>query len=82
MYYLQIQVTAESASGLVENITNVLETVNEEDETSDNLNVVANILEDVVGLISNGTFAIDKSVRYLLLFLPVPLCWCFCHAVC
>lgn len=61
--FLQIEVTPETASGLVQNISSVLNNANEEDQTSDNLGRVTEVLEDVVGLITNGTFAIDENVR-------------------
>ena len=54
--------TPETASRLVQNISTILSSANEEDQTSDNIGRVSGVLEDVVGLINNGTFAIDKNV--------------------
>ena len=54
--------TADSAAGLVQNISNVLSNTNEEDRTPENLDIVSNVLEDVVGLIDNGNFTINENV--------------------
>ena len=56
--------TADTASGLVQNISTVLSSANEEDQTPDNLVRVTGVLEGVVGLINNGTFDIDENVRW------------------
>ena len=54
--------TADSAAGLVQNISNVLSNTNEEDRTPENLDIVSSVLEDVVGLIDNGNFTINENV--------------------
>ena len=56
--------TADTASGLVQNISTILSSANEEDQTPDNLVRVTLVLEGVVGLINNGTFNIDENVRW------------------
>ena len=56
--------TADTASGLVQNISTILSSANEEDQTPDNLVRVTLVLEGVVGLINNGTFDIDENVRW------------------
>ena len=63
-HFLQLTVTADTASGLVRNISTVLSSANEEDQTPDNLVRVTGVLEGVVGLINNGTFDIDENVRW------------------
>ena len=60
--------TAESASELVQNITSALGSTNEEDQTTDNLNLVTNVLEDVVGLLNQGNFTIDEDVRNKIIY--------------
>ena len=64
----QTVVTAESASELVQNITSALGSTNEEDQTTDNLNLVTNVLEDVVGLLNQGNFTIDEDVRNKIIY--------------
>ena len=54
--------TADSAAVLVKNISNVLSYANEEDQTLENLDIVSNVLEDVVGLIDDGNFTINENV--------------------
>ena len=61
---MQLTVTADTASGLVQNISTILSSANEEDQTPDNLVRVTGVLEGVVGLINNGTFDIDENVRW------------------
>ena len=60
---LQAIVTVETASMLIEDITSVLDTTNEEDQTTENINIVTNVLKDVVGLLGNSNFTVDKNVR-------------------
>ena len=60
---LQAIVTVETASMLIEDITSVLDTSNEEDQTTENINIVTNVLKDVVGLLGNSNFTVDKNVR-------------------
>ena len=55
--------TVETASMLVEDITSVLATSNEEDQTTENIDIVTNILKDVVGLLGNSNFTVDENVR-------------------
>ena len=55
--------TVETASMLVEDITSVLATSNEEDQTTENVDIVTSILKDVVGLLDNSNFTVDKNVR-------------------
>ena len=55
--------TADSAAMLVSDINNILGDSNEEDQTTGNLNVVTGVLEDVVGLLNEGNFSVDKAVR-------------------
>ena len=62
--FLQLTVTADTASGLVQDISTILSSANEEDQTPDNLVRVTGVLEGVVGLINNGTFDIDENVRW------------------
>ena len=56
-------VTAENAAELLSNLTNVLGDSIEQVQTTENLNIVANVLEDVVDLLDVGNFSVDESVR-------------------
>ena len=47
------------------NLTNILEDSNAEDQTTENLGIVSEVLQDVVGLFSQN-FSVDEDVRYLL----------------
>ena len=67
--------TADNAAELVNNLTSVLGDSIEQVQTTENLNIVANVLEDVVGLLNEGNFTVDESVREhyaasIYLFLP------------
>ena len=58
--------TAESATRLVENIANVLSDANPEDQTADNLDTVATILQDVVELLSaDVNFTVNENVSLI-----------------
>ena len=62
-FSFQVNVTAESARGLVEDIASVLSDTKPEDQTSDNLDTVANVLQDVVGLLNeDANFTVDEDV--------------------
>ena len=56
-------VTADNAAELLNNLTNVLGDSIEQVQTTENLNIVANVLEDVVDLLDVGNFSVDESVR-------------------
>ena len=56
-------VTADNAAELLNNLTNVLGDSIEQVQTTENLNIVANVLEDVVDLLDEGNFTVDESVR-------------------
>ena len=55
--------TADNAAELVNNLTSILGDSIEQVQTTENLNIVANVLEDVVGLLDEGNFTVDKNVR-------------------
>ena len=55
--------TVETASMLVEDITSVLATSNEEDQTPENIDIVTSVLKDIVGLLGNSNFTVDENVR-------------------
>ena len=48
---------------LVEDITTVLGSSNEEDQTTENINIVSDILKGVVGLLNSDNFTVDENVR-------------------
>ena len=66
MYFLQT-VTADTASDLVEGITNILDDTSVEDQTTDNLALVTNVLDSVVGLL-DGDFNVSESVSHTNIF--------------
>ena len=51
----------DNAAELVSNLTLVLGDAIEQEQTTDNLNIVANVLEGVVDLLE-GNFTVDESV--------------------
>ena len=58
-----MNVTADSAAELVDSLASTLEGSIEQVQTEDNLDRVTNVLEDVVGLLEEGNFTVDESVR-------------------
>ena len=48
---------------MVNNLTIILEDSNAEDQTTENLDIVSEVLQDVVGLL--GNFSVDEEVKYL-----------------
>ena len=58
-----MDVTADNAADLLNNLTNVLGDSIEQVQTTENLDIVANVLEDVVDLLNVGNFTVDESVR-------------------
>ena len=66
MYFLQT-VTADTASDLVEGITDILDDTSVEDQTTDNLALVTNVLDSVVGLLDGG-FNVSESVSHTNIF--------------
>ena len=53
----------DNAAELVNNLTIVLDDSIEQVQTTENLDIVANVLEGVVNLLDDGNFTVDKSVR-------------------
>ena len=49
----------------MKNLTNILEDSNTEDQTTENLDIVSEVLQDVVGLLNEENFLVDEDVRYL-----------------
>ena len=45
------------------NITTILGDSNEEDQTTENLDIVTGVLQGVVGLLNEGNFSVDEDVR-------------------
>ena len=72
-----MNVTADSAAELVDSLASTLEGSIEQVQTEDNLDRVTNVLEDVVGLLEEGSFTVDESVREhcvcMGLLLPLPV---------
>ena len=58
-----MDVTANNAADLLNNLANVLGDSIEQVQTTENLNIVANFLESVVDLLDVGKFTVDESVR-------------------
>ena len=67
-------VTADNAAELLNNLTNVLGDSIEQVQTTENLNIVANVLEDVVDLLDVGNFTVHESVRNCTLLSLPSLC--------
>ena len=57
-----MNVTADSAAQLVDSLTSTLDGSIEQVQTGENLVIVTNVLEDVVGLLDEGNFTVDESV--------------------
>ena len=55
--------TAESASAVVQEITSILDSSQEEDQTTDNVNIVTNVLRGVASLLDSANFTVEESVR-------------------
>ena len=53
----------DNAAELVNNLTIVLGDSIEQVQTTENLDIVANVLEGVVDLLDEGNFTVDASVR-------------------
>ena len=53
----------DNAAELVNNLTIVLGDSIEQAQTTENLDIVANVLEGVVDLLDEGNFTVDESVR-------------------
>ena len=58
-----MNVTSDSAAELVDSLASTLEGSIEQVQTEENLDRVTNVLEDVVGLLDEGNFTVDESVR-------------------
>lgn len=54
---------------MVNNLTIILDDSNTEDQTTENLVIVSEVLQDVVGLL--GNFSVDEEVRYLKKIVPL-----------
>ena len=70
----QVEVTADSASELVDSIATIIDTTIAEDQNTEILNVVTNVLENVRDLIlENENFTVDESVSLV--------CVCSVHSL-
>ena len=62
LMYLQVQVSADNAESLVQNLTGLLETDNLADQTSDNLAIVSSVLTNLTNLINMEGFDSSENV--------------------
>ena len=56
-----IQVTADSADEIIDNIASTLDSTNDEDQNPEVLSAITNVLVNVVDLL-DGNFTVDESV--------------------
>ena len=58
---------------VVDELTSSVEDGSEEDQTTDNLNIIAGVLNDVTGLINSGDFLANLEVLFSVICLIVNL---------
>ena len=62
------------------NIATILGDSNEEDQTTENLDIVTGVLQGVVGLLNEGSFSVDEDVRGKHIYSTIhTLQWWLCH---
>ena len=75
-----MNVTSDSAAELVDSLASTLDGSIEQVQTEENLDRVTNVLEGVVGLLDEGNFTVDESVRkHILIHLCIAIASCKMH---
>ena len=71
--FLQINVTAEAAEMIISSVSEIISDFVPADQDEDNLNIVANVYEQVGGLINEGRLDASENVSSAhIIFLPTP----------